>query len=75
MFPAIMPRPMTNPFNTPYHRGASQFVSAAAGKTRKMEDANEEEEEASLGGHIVSPQNTDRWCQALAKKISLLDMV
>ncbi len=34
----------------------------------------EEEEEASLGGHIISPRNADRWRQALAKKMSLLDV-
>jgi hypothetical protein len=39
-----------------------------------MEDANEEEEEASLGGHIVSPQNMDRQLQALAENISPLDV-
>jgi hypothetical protein len=39
-----------------------------------MDDADEEEEEASLGGHIIYPRNADRRCQVLAEKISPLDM-
>jgi hypothetical protein len=67
-------QPPDNPYNTPSCRSATQFVPAAMVQAYHMDDANEEEEEASLGGHIVSPRNADIRCQALAKKISLLDM-
>jgi hypothetical protein len=39
-----------------------------------MDDANEEEDDASLAGHTISPRNANRWHQALSKKISLLDV-
>jgi hypothetical protein len=52
-------QPPENPYNTPYHRGASQFAPAAVGQACQMEDADEEDEEASLGGRIVFPQNAD----------------
>ncbi len=67
--------PCNTPYcNTPYRRSATQFAPAAAGQAHQMEDVDEEEEEASLGGQIVSPQNTDRWRQTFAKKISPLDV-
>jgi hypothetical protein len=62
-------QPPENPYNTPYLWGASQFAPAATGQACQMDDANEEEEEASLGRSFVSAQNTDRRRQALAKKI------
>ncbi len=68
-------QPPENPSNTPYCRDVSQFALAAAGQARQMEDADEEEEEVSLGRHIISPQNADRRCQALAKEISPLNVV
>jgi hypothetical protein len=67
-------QPPENPYNTPYRRGASQFPLTATGQAHQMADANEEEEESSLGGHIVSPRNTDRRRQALAEKTSPLDV-
>jgi hypothetical protein len=60
--------------NTPSCRSATQFLPTSGVHACQMDDADEEEEEMSLGGHIVSPRNADRWRQALAKKISPLDM-
>ncbi len=66
--------PPDNPYNTPSPRSATQFVPTAAVQAHQMDDANEEEDDASLAGHTISPRNANRWHQALAKKISLLDM-
>jgi hypothetical protein len=68
-------QPPENPYNTSYRMGAMQFAPVAAGQAHQMENADGEEEEASLGGHIVSPQNADQQHQALAKKISPSDVV
>ena len=67
-------QPPDIPYATPLHWGVNQFATADDDPAHLMDDAHEEEEEASLGRQIVSPRNVDQWRQAFSEKISPLDI-
>ncbi len=52
-------QPPDNLYITPFRKGVNQFVTGATDQARPLENAYEKEEEASLGGQIVSPRNAD----------------